>query len=265
VKFTSIDKDVLRRDLTINALFYDIEKKEIVDLVGGIDDLRKKNVRTVGHPEDRFNEDALRKLRAVRFAIRLGGQLDAETYNALKKDPELREVSAERIRDEFFVKTLGIAKSIRKAVDLLNDLGFFPYIFPDLKVNTDEVIEGSPIGTVALMLRENDPNKLKNTLIDYRYEAPEASAVTFLIRLQGLTPDNAFLMKKMQDRSSLKDDPETVREFARRFVSEKLADAFADYKVTTSGTELEEQGFKGEAIGKEMNRVETEKFKALLH
>jgi hypothetical protein len=163
------------------------------------------------------------------------------------------------------VKTLGIAKSIRKAVDLLNDLGFFPYIFPDLKVNTDEVIEGSPIGTVALMLRENDPNKLKNTLIDYRYEAPEASAVTFLIRLQGLTPDNAFLMKKMQDRSSLKDDPETVREFARRFVSEKLADAFADYKVTTSGTELEEQGFKGEAIGKEMNRVETEKFKALLH
>lgn len=269
VKFTSIDKDVLRRDLTINALFYDIESGEVVDLVGGIEDLKNKNVRTVGKPEERFDEDALRKLRAVRFAIRLDGKLDAETYNALKRNPELVSrgiaISGERVRDEFFVKTLGSAKNIQHAISLLDELGFFPHIFPGLKILTDKVIEGSPLGTLALMLRENDPSKLKKSLVEtHKYEAPEASAISFLIRLQSLTPENAFDMKRMQDRSSLRNDRETVLSFAMTCLPLKLAQTFADYEITTDGTELEEKGFKGQLLGQEMQRIETEKFKSLL-
>eukprot|EP00494_Astrolonche_serrata_P003583 UN03590 len=65
VVYTDIEGDVHRRDLTINALFYDIEKQLIIDLVGGLEDLQKRCIRTVGKPEDRFEEDPLRKLRVT--------------------------------------------------------------------------------------------------------------------------------------------------------------------------------------------------------
>ena len=67
VDYTDIEGDVRRRDLTINALFYDIDRKEIVDLVGGIKDLQKKKIRTVGKVEERFDEDPLRKLRKLKI------------------------------------------------------------------------------------------------------------------------------------------------------------------------------------------------------
>lgn len=100
VKFTDISTDVKRRDLTINALFYNINTGEIVDLVGGRDDLNKGLIRTVGDPDVRFEEDKLRKLRALRFYARVGKDIDPETYKALA-DRDLEGVSNERIRDEF--------------------------------------------------------------------------------------------------------------------------------------------------------------------
>ena len=101
VEFTDIQTDVLRRDLTINALFFDIDTNEVVDLVGGVEDLKNGVVRTVGNPADRFGEDRLRILRAIRFAGRFGSELDPAVEAALKKDNSLKGVSPERIRDEF--------------------------------------------------------------------------------------------------------------------------------------------------------------------
>ena len=82
----------------MNALFYDIDRKEIVDLVGGIEDLKKKKIRTVGKAKERFDEDPLRKLRALRFWTRLGGTLDKELLDALQNDPSLKGVRSESIR-----------------------------------------------------------------------------------------------------------------------------------------------------------------------
>ena len=93
VDFTDIQGDIKRRDLTINALFYDIGREEIVDLVGGLEDLKKKLVKTVGQAELRFDEDPLRKLRALRFNAALGGTMHADTFAALKKNPSLNGVS----------------------------------------------------------------------------------------------------------------------------------------------------------------------------
>ena len=101
VEYSTIDVDVKRRDLTINALFYDIEKGEVVDLVGGVADLQNGHIRTVGNPADRFDEDPLRKLRALRFAGRTGSKLEKETADAIKKDNSLKDISSERIHDEF--------------------------------------------------------------------------------------------------------------------------------------------------------------------
>ena len=122
VDFTDIKGDVKRRDLTINALFYDIGKGQIVDLVGGIADLKKKKIRTVGKAEERFDEDPLRKLRAVRFAGSVGGKMTKDTWSALKKNSDISGVSGERIRDEF-IKGIKKAKSVQNYLKMLNHSG----------------------------------------------------------------------------------------------------------------------------------------------
>ncbi len=97
VVFTrSLDEDLLRRDFTINAMAYN-PIEGIIDLYGGQEDIQKKVLRCVGHPEDRFNEDALRMLRAIRFSAKLDFDIEMATYEAMKKYAYLIEyVSAER-------------------------------------------------------------------------------------------------------------------------------------------------------------------------
>lgn len=101
VTYTSLlSDDLRRRDFTINAMAYH-PSTGLVDLFGGVDDLDKKIVRCVGNAEDRFGEDALRMMRAIRFAAALGYSIDDETYNAIiKLHANLSKVSAERIRVE---------------------------------------------------------------------------------------------------------------------------------------------------------------------
>lgn len=101
VVFTaSLAEDLRRRDFTINAMAYS-EKTGIVDLFGGIDDLKRGIIRAVGNPRERFSEDALRILRAIRFSARFGYEIEEQTKEAIKElAPTLSNISAERIRDE---------------------------------------------------------------------------------------------------------------------------------------------------------------------
>jgi tRNA nucleotidyltransferase (CCA-adding enzyme) len=103
VKFSkNIEDDVKRRDFTINSIAYNISKGQIIDLYKGINDLDNKIIRTVGEPGDRFEEDALRMLRAVRFSAELGFVINTETQNAIFEMKRfMNNVSRERIRDEF--------------------------------------------------------------------------------------------------------------------------------------------------------------------
>ncbi len=95
--------DSSRRDFTINALFYDLQNKQVIDLVNGYKDLQLKILRTVGNPETRFSEDALRILRAARFNAQIGYKIEAETLSAMKKHSHLlKAISRERIREEMF-------------------------------------------------------------------------------------------------------------------------------------------------------------------
>lgn len=126
----TIEEDVQRRDFTINALAYD--GKQIIDAVGGEKDLKNKCIRAVGDPDKRFKEDALRLLRAARFAVQLGFTIEPETRDAIIKNAQLiTHVSWERIRDEF----LKIMASERPAdgILLLRDLGLLTYILPELE------------------------------------------------------------------------------------------------------------------------------------
>ena len=110
VRFTNnIEEDLVRRDFTMNALAYSLSSAykghsngQIVDLYGGIQDIKDKTIRAVGNPNDRFNEDALRMLRAVRFSTVLGFTISSETFQAILDNAHLlQHISQERIRDEF--------------------------------------------------------------------------------------------------------------------------------------------------------------------
>jgi len=95
---TTVEKDAQRRDFTINALFYDPLTDKVVDFVGGQEDLKNKIIRAVGNPCERFEEDKLRMLRAVRFATKLNFTIEEKTKQAIKElAPTLSKISTERI------------------------------------------------------------------------------------------------------------------------------------------------------------------------
>ena len=101
IVFANAEADASRRDFTVNGLFYDPLTKKIHDWVGGEKDLRAKIIRTIGAPEERFGEDHLRLLRAVRFAAQLNFEIEPETFAAIQLlAPKIKLISAERVRDE---------------------------------------------------------------------------------------------------------------------------------------------------------------------
>lgn len=126
-----INDDLMRRDFTMNALAYDPVSHETIDLYGGLDDIANKTIRTVGDANERFNEDALRMLRAIRFAAQIGFAVSHETLDAIVKNRELlKKVSQERIRDEF-IKMID-SKNPAIAIGLMKQLGILEIVIPEL-------------------------------------------------------------------------------------------------------------------------------------
>ena len=269
VEFTNIEGDVKRRDLTINALFYDIDTKEIVDLVGGVNDLKQGVVRTVGAPEDRFGEDRLRILRAIRFAGRFGSDLDLATDVALQKDASLEGISGERIRDEF-VKGIISAKSIKKYMTMLDKYMLFDWIFPSLDVNKRayNLLNGKEddyIVLLARLLKNNDIDLLRRKLNDLKYSADEVKTIVFLISMLKLDVDTAYLLKKMQQTAGVSDDQ--IRNFGtNEGLPSQLLDAFEKFRLSVSGPEaMEKFDLKpGPELGKAIQKMETTNFKKIL-
>ena len=200
VDYTDIHGDVQRRDLTVNALFYDIDRKEIVDLVGGIADLKKKNIRTVGKAKDRFDEDPLRKLRALRFWTRLGGRLDKELLDALQNDPSLKGVSGERIRDEF-LKSIQSSKNTKEYMDMCDKIGFTSQILPNLKVTKPYPKTNDYILLLAWILRKNSPIVINKILNSIKYSNKEVDEIVYLNTLQDFAPEKVLVYKKGQSKA----------------------------------------------------------------
>ncbi len=124
-------QDVLRRDFTINALLMDPRGDEVLDFVGGREDLARGVIRAIGDPEARFGEDHLRMLRAIRFAARFGFKIEAGTFAAIRRLREsIRAISAERIRDELVrILTEGAAA---RGLDLLDESGLLEVLLPEV-------------------------------------------------------------------------------------------------------------------------------------
>jgi tRNA nucleotidyltransferase/poly(A) polymerase len=265
----TIEDDCNRRDLTINSLFYDIKNKQIVDLVGGVDDIKNGIVRAVGDASQRFIEDRLRICRIFRFAARTGGEIDSKTAQAIKNDNRLKgvgpkdDVSQERIWDE-------LKKSWKQAKDYNYYLSFFTKfhmwgeVFPGAKINTNLVKSKDFVVVIANLFKNENPVGLVEKLAqEYKIELETATKVAFLVSLLSFKVEDVFDTYKRRQQCSISDS--TILEWLKvQTIDTNELIKFVEYRPSISAQELMSQGFKGRDLGIKIKELEIEKFKQML-
>ena len=269
----TIEQDVNRRDISFNGLFFDLDTNEIVDLVGGQQDLKDGVTRMIGDPNERFEEDSLRILRAFRFASRYGHPLHKDTEAAIAKrnqleniDPEsgeMKRISQERIWEE-------MKKAWKQAKDYRNYLAFFSkfdmwnQVFPGIEVCELFVDTKDFVVEIASLFRNETTEGLENKMVqDFRIEIEIAKKVVFLIDLTNMTAESAYDMAKRRQQCAISD--ETMLEWLKVNDSQfPVPLKFIEYRPTVSSQELMAKGFKGKELGIEIKRLETEKFRQML-
>ena len=138
VTFSTAQADSKRRDFSINGMFYDPESDRVIDYVGGQADLRRKLIQAIGNPEQRFEEDHLRMLRAVRFACSLGFDIEQETFEAIyNRASKIASISPERIREE--LEKILCAPGRADGFRLLCESGLLPHLWPDPSWSTEQI------------------------------------------------------------------------------------------------------------------------------
>ena len=255
VDFSDIQGDVKRRDLTINAMFYDIERSEVVDLTGGLEDLKNKIIRTVGKAKERFDEDPLRKLRALRFQAVVGGKMDKDTAKALMINPSLKGVSFERVREEF-IKAIEKGKSSQKFMGELDKFGFTKQMFPQVNISKPYPNVKDYILFLATILRKNNVGKLPKILNKLKYSGEEVNNITFLVYLNDFKPQNIYMVKKAQDKTTL--SSKDIINYGR--IVGKDFSKIANFKLSVKASGDEFVGLKGREIGDKIKELETKNF-----
>jgi len=244
----SPEQDAQRRDFTINALLLDPDSQEVLDFVGGRDDLRAGIIRAIGRAQDRFREDKLRMVRAVRFAARFRYAIEASTFTAIARcAPEIHEVSAERLRDELTkILTEGAA---RRGFELLDETRLLPELLPeiarmkgveqppqfhpegDVWTHTLMMIDGLPAGcsrTLAWGVLLHDVGKPPTFAppsgpggrirFDEHVEVGTRMAEEICRRLRFPNDDTAQIMALVANHLRFKDVPQMKQSTLKRFV-----------------------------------------------
>jgi len=274
----TIEDDVKRRDLTYNSLFYDLDTREIVDLVGGKADLESGITRMVGDPTERFDEDSLRILRAFRFASRYEHPLHHDTEKAIEKrkqleniDPatgEMKRISQERVWEEM-TKAWKQAKDYKYYLNFFTKFDMWDEVFPGANINTEFVDSKDFVVVIANLFKNESTSGLVNRLVQY-YRLPDssesdklASKVVFLIELLKFRVEDIFDIYKKRQQCAITD--ETILEWLKvQGINDDSLIKFVEYRPSISAQELMSQGFKGKELGDEIKRLEIEKFKQML-
>ena len=270
----TIEDDVKRRDLTYNSLFYDLDKREIVDLVGGKEDLQAGITRMVGNPIERFDEDSLRILRAFRFASRYEHPLHKDTESAIEKrkqlqniDPEsgeMKRISQERVWEEM-KKSFKQAKDYRYYLNFFTKFQMWDEVFPGVNINTNLVDSKDFVVVIANLFKNESTLGLTDKLAqEYKIELELATKVTLLISLLNFKVEDVFDIYKKRQQCAITDD--TILEWLKvQTIDTNELIKFVEYKPSVSAQELMSQGFKGKDLGDEIKRLEIEKFKQMIY
>ena len=269
----TIEDDVKRRDLTYNSLFYDLDKRQIVDLVGGKEDLQSGVTRMVGDPIERFDEDSLRILRAFRFASRYEHPLHKDTESAIEKrkqlqniDPEtgeMKRISQERVWEEM-KKAWKQAKDYRYYLSFFTKFDMCDEVFPGANINTNLVDSKDFVVVIANLFKNESTLGLTDKLAqEYKIELETATKVTFLLSLLSFKVEDVFDIYKKRQQCAITDA--TILEWLKvQGIDTDTLVKFVEYKPSVSAQELMSQGFKGKDLGDEIKRLEIEKFKQML-
>ena len=278
----TIEQDVQRRDFTCNALFFDISSKKIIDLVGGVEDIESKLIRCVGNPMDRFREDQLRTLRAVRFAVRMGFEIERSTMDAIVSGADLSDISRERIVIEL-TKTLDSGHA-EKLFDMLVKTGMLHKCFltrswkgtREVSATFCEQFHISGHASPSLFLAQvfadtADLTHLEELLHQSKWSTDDVRGCITLLRWErSLSFDTAFSMFRdlQKIRWGTSDSILSITDFKRHFASRGKSDSLmltllAEFKTTVKAEELMERGLKGRELGEKITELETQNIKLL--
>ena len=269
----TIEDDVKRRDLTYNSLFYDLDTRQIVDLVGGKEDLQSGITRMVGNPIERFDEDSLRILRAFRFASRYEHPLHKDTESAIEKrkqlqniDPEtgeMKRISQERVWEEM-KKAWKQAKDYNYYLSFFTKFDMWDEVFPGANINTNLVKSKDLVVVIANLFKNESTLGLADRLAqEYKIELELVTKITFLISLLNFKVEDVFDIYKKRQQCAISDA--TILEWLKvESIDTNELIKFVEYKPSVSAQELMSQGFKGKELGDEIKRLEVEKFKKML-
>ena len=261
VKFSTIEKDVMRRDIPFNAMFYDLDKREIVDLVGGKSDIESGVTRFVGDPDLRIEEDALRILRVLRFSSRYNFEISSDTKSSIVRNKEkLSIITKERIWDEF-KKSFKQASDFNNYLSTITELDLWNQIFPGCIINKNLIESDNFIIIIANLFKLNDVNGLERKMVqEYKIESDLSKKVVFLISFLDFESDLVYDFYKKKIQSKV--DSDLIKEWLGvQNIDNEWMLKFLDYEPTVSAEELMSKGFKGADLGREIKRLEIEKFK----
>lgn len=280
VKFTPcLQEDLARRDFTVNAMAATPAQNgwEIIDPFDGQADLQAGIIRCVGNPIKRFGEDALRILRGVRFAVRLGFTIEEKTANAMYASAGgLKNISRERVREEL----MGILQSPdpEGAIKIMKKRGFLKFVFPYADVTAsakgvNSLPAGGPLLRLAYLLYDAPDNAVQATLSDLKFSGNDSRYVRVVLTLRGETLENTPLFARemialygnyaipaLALRAYRGEDTlplsQTVREQWDRGVCVRVSD------LAVNGADLAEIGIpKGREMGNMLNALLAEVMK----
>lgn len=216
-------EDAMRRDFTINALFYDVESQTVIDYVGGVADLKARKICTIGDPIVRFREDPIRILRGIKFAARLGMTMAPAVMEAASEvAPDLLRCAPPRILEEI-LRMLRSGHAAR-SFELMQELGVFDVILPDLARIFRQPLPGAPSGPERLMAILNEIDRITReegthppdaVLLAALYLIPLERA-EYLAEQEGRSVDPQLLMRRVA--GPMLDRLNVPRRFRDRFV-----------------------------------------------
>lgn len=267
IQHSTAAKDAQRRDLTMNALFYDIDKKEIHDFNvqngrgQGLEDIENLTARPVGDPNQRFKEDKLRILRLIRFFSRFNpnkilDNIDPETLNAVHNHKALEGISGERISMEF-INGFKSAANKNNFLHNFQDLDLMSTVFPGLRVNIEGYQNTKSLpATLAYILKDNQATTTRNQLNAGKYPNDITDKVELLLNLQDIQTRNIIPLIKRRNAVKASED---VKEFGK-LMGDRLIEKFANYEQQTKSQDF--MTLKGPQISQAMNQKEMELFQA---
>lgn len=230
VAFTSAEEDAKRRDLTINGIFFDPVAEKYLDYVGGQDDLKNNIVRAIGNPHERFAEDKLRMLRAVRFATTFQFSLDAETLGAVQAHaPDIRTVSAERIAAE--MRRMLVHENRSAALQMLRESGLLQELLPELAklIDSESAAWERTLAILSALRSPSFAMTLAAVLREVSLHADLAAVKSALSRWKLPNEDSGGALMLLRDEPLIRTDQSRPWPQIQRLLVSPRADELVNY------------------------------------